>query len=99
MDIANVLYLCDSRFTELQGADVERVDQFSFYGIGKHFQKIIAMSGDVPRMDALWILFEADRTLKDWLAGDPRSCPVAWCRSGCFSAGLRSFLRLPGAAV
>jgi hypothetical protein len=69
---ADIVYL--SRLGEAcqEGAEVERINGFSFYGIGKTFSKVMEMApGDVPRDQALWITYEVTEVVKKLIAGDP----------------------------
>ncbi len=50
---------------------MERINQFAFYELGKAFQQLKELSGEVPVLDAIFNLFNAESELKKLLAGTP----------------------------
>ena len=54
-----------------EGRDVDRINQFSFYSLGKIFGDLFRGKGDVQRADIFMELYTARGSIKRLLKGDP----------------------------
>ena len=91
-DSAAVVYLPFADLRNRQEADVERIDSFAFYEVGKALQPLTAFSGDVPAEPAFWALFRAQSAINDLLAGKPIPIGFSHGKAEAFSAQLRTIM-------
>src|SRR6516164_3833184 len=91
-DSAAVVYLPFADLRNRQEADVERIDSFAFYEVGKALQPLTAFSGDAPAEPAFWALFRAQSAINDLLAGKPIPIGFSHGKAEAFSAQLRTIM-------
>ncbi len=53
------------------GADVERINPFSFFEFGRRIQALASLSGDVPAAQAFWPLHQCKTSMEQLLQGKP----------------------------
>lgn len=58
-------------------ADVERINQYAFYDLGKSLRKLASYNGDVAPSVAMWDVFEARRVIGELLNGKPMPLGVS----------------------
>jgi hypothetical protein len=87
---ARVVYLRSADTHSRLEADVERINSFSFYDIGKSFKTIEALEDDIAPMTVFWALHQSKATLNTLLGGKPIPLGISRAKATEFLAQVES---------
>jgi hypothetical protein len=85
---AVVVYLPSASVNFREG-DVERINSFAFYDVGKAFRQVEAFEGDIPTGAALMPLMDAQRAIGRLLEGKPIPLGVSRAKAETFNEQIR----------